>query len=277
MAKSGRMLGTQRVRRRRRKSPRIFLYALLSTGLAGAIYWAIPFGRLAIAKLHSKATRSIPIHFSVEPIGSSTLSAADKEAVDGIIHNMALESTLDLAQLSESIQHLGLFSTVTSFRQTNDSVVIRLARRTPFVLINTDVLRLLTEDGIVYGVASQEQIASLPKVYGLFAERKQFIFASDHSLPLGESETEKIKEAILLYQTTKDQGIPLSTLEFQKFRGFFAVLAEGGTTVTFGRAPFEAKIQRLKTILTQLKAKSILSERIELDYEGKAFVKEKKM
>jgi len=44
-----------------------------------------------------------------------------------------------------------------------------------------------------------------------------------------------------------------------------------------GQSPFGPHLDRLDKIMAKLKSKNQIAERIELDYQGKAFIKLKKM
>jgi hypothetical protein len=48
------------------------------------------------------------------------------------------------------------------------------------------------------------------------------------------------------------------------------------TEIVIGLQPFAYKLKKLQNILDGLRRDGIVASRIELDYEGKAFIKERK-
>ena len=75
----------------------------------------------------------------------------------------------------------------------------------------------------------------------------------------------------------RDSNHKIKSIEFKRFRGFFVVLQTSETEVALGRSPFSGKLVRLHEILKRLEKTSSTAARIELDYQGKAFIKEKKL
>ena len=67
-------------------------------------------------------------------------------------------------------------------------------------------------------------------------------------------------------------------MSYRRFRGFFVILEAQETRFQVpGRAPFAGKLDKLQGILSKLDAKGEVAQRVELDYQGKAFIKLKKM
>ena len=58
---------------------------------------------------------------------------------------------------------------------------------------------------------------------------------------------------------------------------FFVVMKDNEAEVALGRPPFAEKLVKLGELINKLSKKGDVASRIELDYQGKAFIKLKKM
>jgi len=134
------------------------------------------------------------------------------------------------------------------------------------------------DDGSDAGLASSKEKKFI-KVSGIFKSRKsrRFVVKSDNSLKVRDDEKARIKEVIRLVQLSKQNKIEMTQIVFKQYRGFVSLIQKDNIEVSFGRAPFKARFVRLQNILDNLKHRGILYSKIELDYDGKAFIKEKRL
>lgn len=188
----------------------------------------------------------------------------------------------ELALLRSQVESQGMLDGVRVIRPVSDTIIVSAEIRRPSLLVSLGQrTRFLTSDATVYGDASDNSgnpFGSHPSVIvaGIFDARSQF--AVDGSLRVITTEEEKrhLLDAIEIWQRSGDAGIELRQISFQKFRGFSVVLADE-TEIVVGLRPFEFKLKKLRGILDGLRRDGIVAARIELDYEGKAFIKERKL
>ena len=155
-------------------------------------------------------------------------------------------------------------------------IVANIKLRTPVFLVEADKLRYMTESGIIYGEAKEPDIEKFPTLTGLFSERtSSYRLLEDQSVELRAEEKTIASEAIQLLAICRNKGLNPIKIEHIIYRGFSMILDENKTEIMIGRAPFWASIDRLHQILVKLKEKGKVATRIELDYAGKAFIKEK--
>jgi hypothetical protein len=146
--------------------------------------------------------------------------------------------------------------------------------------VYADKARFLTEDGIVYGEYSANIDGSDigPVVSGLFDNRAEsFSVNANGTLNVESDELALLKESAELYKAIRASNHRIKSLEYKRFRGFFITLQNSETEVAMGHGPFQAKLERLHEILVRLEKTASTAARIELDYQGKAFIKEKKL
>jgi hypothetical protein len=182
----------------------------------------------------------------------------------------------ELARAAAAIQQLDAYADVHVIRLSAASVAVQVHQRTPLFCIEADRLRFVAASGEVYGQAERERCQSLI-VTGLFEPGTRFTLRPDMTVALEAEDRTLVREAIDLSQQTRSKGLALASMSVLRYRGFSIVLAGPGTEVAMGRAPFAPKLEKLEGILQKLAAKQQLAARIELDYQGKAFIKLKKM
>ena len=89
------------------------------------------------------------------------------------------------------------------------------------------------------------------------------------------AESRAIEDVLELIEALKADATEYSHINFIKHRGFSITLKGDSTEVFLGNAPYNVKITRMHSIILDLRKKGSQAQRIELDYDGKAFIKEK--
>ena len=156
-------------------------------------------------------------------------------------------------------------------------LVIDFQERRPLLKVHADQLRFLSDKAQIYGEAS-ETADGLVSIHGLFDDEvNPWIFADDATLKLSQSQTERLQESLELKASIDHQKTlaDLVSLRFNRFRGFTGTFGKDGLEVSFGRKPFAKKMESLQKIFDQSSKKGSQLQRIELDYLGKAFIREK--
>lgn len=182
----------------------------------------------------------------------------------------------NLVKVAETIQEQTAFAKVHLLKTSPSSIVVSFERRKPVLAVDVGgQTRLVSEEGVVYAKAAED--AGYPVIRGVFPLKiKDYEFNRDQSLIMTDNESIAIKEAVSLYSLSQKYGRNVQNMKYEEYRGFYIVLVEEGTEVFLGRAPFEEKLKKLDSILKNLQKKGSKAARIELDYTGKAFIKEKK-
>ncbi len=146
----------------------------------------------------------------------------------------------------------------------------------PFVaamVVELDMWRFVTDDGIVFGQTTEREVQTLPVLKGL--DRKAPLVRSPNGTIVPSSGNQRIiDDTLLAISEGKRYNIEYRTLLYDDFRGLAGELQEPAYKVTLGFTPYSNKYLKLEKILTSLKQRGLTSATIELDYKGKAFVKE---
>lgn len=188
----------------------------------------------------------------------------------------------ELSYLASQVESLGMLDSVKVIRPLADTLVLSANVRMPTLLVSVgSKTRFLTVDGTIFGDASDNTgnlSPNVPQVIvtGIFDNKATPGIDASQRIVVSVEESNHIKEAIEIWQRSVESGYEAKTVNFQKFKGFSVVLADE-TEIVLGLRPFEYKFKKLQGILEGLKRDGVIASRIELNYEGKAFIKEKKM
>lgn len=188
-------------------------------------------------------------------------------------------SKKSLSRAAEAVQKLDSYAQVSLVKLSPTELAVHVKRRTPAFCVQADKLRFVATDAVVYGSPdpANPNACPGPTLTGLFDEHRKYTVKGDFTIALDNDERVILREALELLRLAKEKKQSFSQLSYRRFRGFFVTLSGSGAEVAMGRAPFSGKLDKLTGILTKLQAKGQVAERIELDYQGKAFIKSKKM
>lgn len=181
-----------------------------------------------------------------------------------------------LSSVSESIQKSLNASEVTAFKTSFGRVHIQVEPRIPLFKIKADKVRYVSTRGALYGVAEKND-ASVPFVKGILENTRRLKFQKDKSAKLTEKEQLRIEKLLTLHRATKDLSLTVSEYKYIPFRGFQMVIGAQEIQVLIGEAPFERNLSKLVELLEEVKASDKKISLIEMDYNGKAFIKEKEL
>ena len=194
-------------------------------------------------------------------------------------HLLGQGSHEDLEKAARGIQKLGSYADVRVTKIAPFNVIISLTKREPVFCVESDKLRLVSTAGEIYGQVdpSAGEVCPGPVLSGVFEDKIPVELGDDLTVAVDSATKVLLREALTLLQDARKKDLVLEHLQVQKFRGFVCELAATKTEVALGRAPFAEKLEKLKGILDKLALRQEQAQRIELDYQGKAFVKLKKM
>lgn len=185
----------------------------------------------------------------------------------------------ELANLAVAIQRLDAFGIVHIIRLASDRILITIKPRNPVMCAEIDRLRLVADTGEIYGIAGVEGAPSCPgpRLIGIVQKTDQIALTPSNTIALEAESTKAVNEAINLLAEAESRALRFSTIEFQRYRGFVVYIEGLDTEVALGRTPFPDKLDKLRTLMAKLASRGEVAKRIELDYQGKAFVKLKKL
>lgn len=211
--------------------------------------------------------------------GDAPLSPAAAEDILAVVRkNLGQGTKTDLRRAARLAQQTESFAVVHLVRTGNTGVLVQIKPRQALLCIEADKLRLVGADGAVYGAALSPEVCPGPILRGVFSEgRGKFVLHDDVSLKLDEEEQGIVREALDLVQLAAGEKLAIASLEHRRYRGFTIALKDRELEVAIGRAPFAGKLHKLDEILGKLSEKGEQAMRVELDYQGKAFIKLKKM
>ena len=217
---------------------------------------------------------------SIKPGGDGPLSeAAIEQITQAAKHNAGDGSRQNLERAAEAIQQLDSYSSVSLIKLAPDHLAVHVKRRAPLFCVEADRMRFVTTDAVVFGTVDTSKVGSCPGpvLAGLFEDHGKFNAKADLTLIVDKEERLVLQEAVELLKAARERRLVLARMNYRRFRGFFVILDSKDTEVSMGRSPFAGKLDKLQGILSKLEAKGEVAQRIELDYQGKAFIKLKKM
>ncbi len=276
MGRSTIISGQKPVRRKRKHAEenrkKVLLSALRFAAVILVIAGIIMLPGYIATKIQSgfKSLVSSRVH-RVEFLGEGgSLAEFDRETLQARLSESA-DAGKSLDELAQIAGSLAPLSKVEVMRASPDKIVIGFERRAPALRIDRGVIRLVDSAGFVYGsccvLPTQDAEAQLPLLTG--------VLATDQSGLSNKEEHELIREALGLNEGLAGKGLKAASFRYQNHRGFFAIMEPGDIEVSIGRAPFDDKLKRLAEVLERVDRQKV--SRIELDYHGKAFIKERKL
>ena len=165
---------------------------------------------------------------------------------------------------------------VQVIRTARDRVVVFVDMRRPALVMQVnDKWRYVSRRGDVYGVASETGI--YPVLAGVVDMTRAYVQDDSGLYVLEQREQQNVQQALVLLQEAMQNGFVCERIVYEQYRGWQVKIAEVTALIFFGTAPFTAKLQKLRNILATLRNKNAQAARIELDYEDKAFVQQKKL
>lgn len=158
-------------------------------------------------------------------------------------------------------------------RTGHDQLYLYIKPRKPYLRIFTGKVRLLSETGQIYGLALPNH-ENLPMLKGIPIENASW--RSDGTLHIAKESEQLINQALELVKLARSFRAEIDAVSYIPYRGFSFTRASDNIEAVVGFSPFDEKLDRLLKLVGSLKKKGSHVERIELDYQGKAFIKEKK-
>jgi len=221
-----------------------------------------------------------PWQFTLKLSEDLPLSSATQDIIIATARDTVGSGSLaELTKAGLAIQKQDAYADVRLVKLSATMIAISVVPRHAALCIDADRWRYISTEGEVYGQVAEGQGNACPgpTLTGLFERGRRWVSADNLTIVLGDEEKALVKEAVVLVNEARSQNFTFGKLEVRRYRGFFGQLIPQGTEVALGRAPFAPKLDKLQGILAKLAKKNEQALRIELDYQGKAFIKLKKM
>lgn len=262
--KSPSILGMQKPIKKNKSFFKLYLRPMIGITLA-SIFPIL--GVFVDSKLNTSIKK---IHFIDQ---SQRLTTKRKKMISKKLENyLKSHRKNSLIDLSNLISHWIPSESVSIIRPQRDSVVISIKEKKPYLGLKLKKFYYITEGGSIYRKHRQAKIPVIT-LYGVSPKKMSFKPGKGYQI---DNETKIILlEAIKLRQGLDRENLSITSIVYEKYRGF-KVTTNQNMTVTFGRGPFDSRIRRLKETIGRLIANGIEAKQIELDYNGKAFIIEKK-
>lgn len=226
-----------------------------------------------------------PVEWRIEVIsqaGTPLPEDVRREVYKVASRSLKTGSPTELSQLAKQVEGLGMVDTVKVIRPLADTVILSAEMRRPALLVAVgSKTRFMALDGTVFGDAADNSgnpSGAHPTVVitGIFDQRTNPGVDASLRVVTTAEERKHLLDALDVWQRSGEAGVDVKQVSFQKFRGYSIALSDD-TEITIGLKPFDYKLKKLRGILDGLKRDGVVAARIELDYEGKAFIKERKL
>lgn len=263
------LLDSQKLKRRYRLLPllkKLLPPVLVIAGGVGLSLWLKP--RLATSGIDFLRNDERP-----ELQILSSIGVEDEAPIREAYVELTKIDGQSLPQFSERLhQKMGLRS-ITLIRTAPERLAIGTEPFAAEMIVELDRRRFATADGIIFGELSEGQISPLPVLKGL--DRRQNMTRTANGTYRVSSGNQKIiNEALLAIHEGSKYNIKYRSLVYDDFRGISGDLEASSYRVTLGFKPYSNKYMKLEKIILSLKERGLSSATIEVDYKGKAFVKE---
>lgn len=201
------------------------------------------------------------------------LSDSERNSILEKYRQIQTSTPEQLHRFSEQLyKNLGLRS-IQMIQTAPDRITLATEPFVPALVVELDKLRYVTDDGIVFGTAPASEGSGLTVLRGLYkvpaGPRRD-----NGTVIIGEANQRIVNDALLAIKEAKRYNIKYRSLTYDEFLGLSGDLLEPNYRVALGFAPFDAKYEKLKKIIDTLKEQGAQAATIELDYKGKAFIKQ---
>ena len=178
----------------------------------------------------------------------------------------------ELAHVARLVLKSSMYDQVQLTRLAPRHVLVKVRVPSSIALIKADVLRFLSPHGHVFGRAKAEDYPELPQITGVFPNPpSKFPALPNNKLILSSKTQDILREILAALDLITEAGLSLETLHYDLYRGVHIRLKDH-VLVALGHPPYEKKITRLSSILIEAVERGEELRKVELDFEGKAFV-----
>lgn len=271
------VLAKQRPKKSRKKAGffrenlRLFLIgAVVAVILGGTIFY------LVSPKHHAIAGKNREWKLTVRAEDKSLLEVVEEKAiVEAVKQHVGNGSRAELLKAVASVKAMETFAKVHLVLTGDSTLTLYYAKRVPVMCYRSDKdTWLVSVDAEIYGSSAGENCPG-PLLSGVLEERKNRT-SRYGVMQLIPEEQKQIQAAVDLLTVLRKHGHQPASLTYEKYRGFHVTLEGLETEIALGNPPFDTKLEKLGEVLEKIRSKGEVAQRIELDFQGKAFIKLKK-
>ena len=208
--------------------------------------------------------------FNVATVAEN-LPQNDYDKIQAMLTNCKIA---ELPKIATEIQEQFSARRVSIVRTGESELLVEIESHKPVLAIDFDGLRLINEDGYIYGHPQIQKDQIFPLLTGLAMWTSRPQMQEDQTYRISDSNQSIIFDALLLLRESLRYNIKYDQIHFDPYRGFKATLSQKDVSIQIGLAPFAEKLKRLNIILRNLERKGKSAKSIELDYQNKAFIQE---
>ena len=175
--------------------------------------------------------------------------------------------SLNLKQICQQLESSPWIEKAQVKRTFPDQLYISISERKPAALINLDNLHLVDRNGEIFKEVEHQEGQGLPIVTGI--DWKSLM---DHK----KKYTVLITEALSLLSLFEQKGFRkafISEININPTLGMTVYTTNNTLQIVMGFPPFLKKCNRLYVIMDDLNKKNLTAQKIDLNYQHKAFVK----
>jgi hypothetical protein len=249
---------------------------LLLIGSAAAVILGGTIFFLISPKHHAIAGKNQDWKLTVRAEDKSLLEGVEEKAIiEAVKQHVGNGSRAELLKAVGSVKAMETFAKVHLVRTGENTLTLYYAKRVPVMCYRADKdTWLVSDQAEIYGSASGSGCPG-PLLSGVIEDKKNR--SSRYGvMQLVPEEQKQIEAAINLLSVLRKHGHQPSSLTYEKYRGFYINLEGLETDIALGNPPFDTKLEKLGEVLEKIKSKGEVAQRIELDFQGKAFIKLKK-
>jgi hypothetical protein len=263
------LLDSQKLKRRHRLFPllkKLLPPVLVIAGGVGISLWLKP-------RLSSSGFNVFRGDERPELLVLSSIGVEDDAPIREAYSQLPSINGDSLPEFAERLhQKMGLRS-ITLVRTAPQRLSIGTEPFAAALIVELDRRRYATDDGIIFGEVTDGTASPLPILKGL-DRRQMMVRTSNGTYSVSAGNQKIIDEALLAIHEGSKYNIKYRSLVYDDFRGISGDLEASNYRVTLGFKPYSNKYMKLEKIILSLKERGLSSATIEVDYKGKAFVKE---
>lgn len=180
-----------------------------------------------------------------------------------------------ISEIAKKIQEKEGLARVQVFMDIQNNMSVALSPRIPMMRLG-GTGKVISAEGDIY-----DDFNFTPKfqtaLLGVFPVDQALKLDDRNCVSIAEEEKKIILDALLLLKKSEEKKLFYSSVEYKKYRGFFAKIQDAETMIVFGYPPFETQFSRLLKILEESNKNNKLLSNIEVDYADKAFITETRL
>ncbi|MCY4443429.1 MAG: cell division protein FtsQ/DivIB [Proteobacteria bacterium] len=230
---------------------------------------------LPSTKLHTARTlpKEDPWRISiVDKKGQAPSHTISQSIIAATTNRLNHGSRDELQRLSHYILRESVFDHVSITRTAPKHVLIRVNIPEAVAIIEAGSWRLLSKHGGVLGKIAPKDQPHLPRISGVFSpEAKPYTITSSNKLSIRQDQARIITRILTTLALMKETGLSIESLNYDPYLGISLSLSSQ-VHIGLGHPPYNTKIRRLASIIQQAKKNGSAIKKIELDFQGKAFV-----